>query len=64
MIHASIAEWRHGLVNCPVAGCRSTRTTTTSRICTLWRGPSRTARSWHRRCGAHFEIEFGSGPRQ
>lgn len=64
MIRASLAEWRHGLVTCPGCGppidkdrddVKDLYVVTSAETCG--------AIVTHRRCGAHFQIEFGSGPR-
>jgi len=64
MIRASLAEWRHGLVTCP--GCGLPVDEHRDEVKDLYVVTSAepyAAIVTHRRCGAHFQIEFGSGPR-
>ena len=60
----SLSDWRHGHVECP--GCGLPADAQRDDVLEL-RSITSTepdgAIVTHRRCGAHFQIEFGSGPR-
>jgi hypothetical protein len=64
MIRASLAEWRHGLVTCPGCGLPVDEDRDeVEELRVVTSAEPYGANVTHRRWGAHFQIEFGTGLR-
>ena len=60
-IRISLADWRHGLAECP--GCGLPVDKDRDETKELWSISSAEPQGvivTHRRCGAHFSVEFGA----
>jgi hypothetical protein len=61
IIRVSLSDWRHGLVECPGCGLPVDRDRDeTEETWGITSAEPHGAIVTHRRCGAHFQIEFGA----